>query len=665
MKLPLRLLPVVFIFICIGHANADESSLSLLSSNVYGMVGLNTVPSARMDKAGTIKLSVGTAHPYIHTQLGFQASDRLYLGLRQTGEISSLRAEPDHVFPGLDLKFKLFNEGSIRPEISIGLQSAFGHKRMAGEYLAFTKRYENFDFTGGFGWGRFGTRNTTANPLDWTGSYFGERRNLDGEKPNSPKDWFTGDTGFFAGVEYQLPWQGLSLKADWSSDGYKVEKALGEDGPAPYSFGISYQPVQGIETGVAILGKDTLMARLSLKTNLADWPLSSASNNPSSKSYGFHLESLSKTNEVTSDQIYINNNVSFPHQLSQAWRVIGQSNNSDSIRLEPVFFGLKGQAISVDRNDIAKAATGNGSAEEIWQHIAFDSNAADAKNFEKIIPFLTLRENFSLSEDDNSLLHRTDIFATLDHQLLTNFLSETSLRYNLFSNLDRIETSRTLPTEPVRSDIPYYSDRKLAIDRLFLQGFKSFSTSWHASASMGYLEEVFAGYHGEILYRPWGKNWAAGIEASEVYKRDYLTSLNLGLMDEARTTGHLNFYYEIPDTDMTVHASLGQYLGQDRGGTITLADNFADGAKLEAFFTATNKSDTDIYGASANYSSGLKFSLPLGSLKYIPEGSSIDINAVPVGRDAGQKLDVAHPLYDMTEKLSYRHLTRNWGDVTN
>lgn len=583
------------------------------------------------------------------------------MGLRQTSQISSLREDPDKVFPGLDMKFKLFDETRFRPQISIGLQSAFGHKRMAGEYLTFSKRYENFDFTAGFGWGRFGTRHTAPNPLDWTGSYFDKNRDLDGDKPNSLKDWFTGDTGFFAGVEYATPLKGLNLKFDISSDAFKAERNANLKRNSPYSFGLSYQPVPWLDTGIAMIGKDTVMARISIKTMLEDWPFKPSDQ----KTPEFKTNNLISKDGITSRKLDLNPNQSSPYQYSQAWRVIANNErNSDILRLEPNYFGLRAPAISINKRDLFYDRYDQGSAEEIWRNVEFDTKSISKnKNLGNHLPAFKLRESFSLSEDDAPFIHRTDIIATLGHQTATNFLSETSFRYNLFSNLDHIDKVRIPSNDPVRSDNAYYVKRKFAVERAFLQGFKSFSTNWHISASTGYLDEMFAGYHGEILYRPWSKNWAVGMEAAEVIKRDYETSFNLGFLDKSKTIGHLNFYYEVPDTNMTIQTSIGQYIGQDKGGTISFKNRFKNGSTIEAFITATDMHDIDAYGGYSNLSSGLRFTLPLGSIKYIPDGSGVEINAVPVARDAGQRLDLAHPLYEMTEPLSYRHLVMNWGDV--
>ena len=55
--------------------------------------------------------------------------------------------------------------------------------------------------------------------------------------------------------------------------------------------------------------------------------------------------------------------------------------------------------------------------------------------------------------------------------------------------------------------------------------------------------------------------------------------------------------------------------------------------------------------------------VPLGSVKFVPEGSEARINVAPIGRDDGQILDKPLSLYEVTEPVSYRHLGRNWQEV--
>ena len=109
-----------------------------------GQLGLNTIPSARMDESGTARIGIGTVDPYIHGFIGFQLAEPFYVSLRQSGETSDILGDPDRLYPGVDFKLRLLEESRYLPDISLGVQSATGHKRMGGEYLVATKRYNDF-----------------------------------------------------------------------------------------------------------------------------------------------------------------------------------------------------------------------------------------------------------------------------------------------------------------------------------------------------------------------------------------------------------------------------------------------------------------------------------------------------------------------------------------
>ncbi|PJB70011.1 MAG: hypothetical protein CO093_09005 [Alphaproteobacteria bacterium CG_4_9_14_3_um_filter_47_13] len=175
---------------------------------------------------------------------------------------------------------------------------------------------------------------------------------------------------------------------------------------------------------------------------------------------------------------------------------------------------------------------------------------------------------------------------------------------------------------------------------------------------------MYAGLGGEILYRPFGKKFVLGAESYQVFKRDPYSLFNTGLNGDHLLTGHLQAWYEFPDHSLTLQARVGRYLAEDTGGTLALSRQFDNGTKLEAFATVTSRADFDVFGSTTHLYSGLKLSLPLGNIRYIPQGSQILMTAAPLGRDAGQSLDSPIKLYDISEQLSYRHISRTWSQIT-
>jgi hypothetical protein len=187
--------------------------------------------------------------------------------------------------------------------------------------------------------------------------------------------------------------------------------------------------------------------------------------------------------------------------------------------------------------------------------------------------------------------------------------------------------------------------------------------STHIALTGGYLEEMYAGAGGEILYRPFDSPFAIGAEGWYALKRDPATPLALGLRGDHTWTGHVNMFYDVPDTDITAYAKIGRFLGGDVGITGGAQTQFENGMKLRGYVTATNSDDKDVFDSDRNMIAGFQIAVPLGSVKFIPEGSEARVNIANIGRDDGQTLDTPYSLHDVTEPVSYRHLGRNWQEV--
>ncbi|MBI4030087.1 MAG: YjbH domain-containing protein [Proteobacteria bacterium] len=685
---------IVAFFILTGGALAEDSR----SVNVYGVPGLITVPSARMDKAGTIGLRTGVSEPYLHGALGLQIASPLYIGIRQTARTKDITGDADRLYPGIDLRLRLTEEGLLMPAAVLGLQSAFGHKRTASEYLAFSKRYEDFDFTAGLAWGRLGSAAHISNPLKILGSHFGKDRSPDNKTPNDIQDWFTGrNIGAFGGIEYFTPLDGLSLKAEWGADRYIAEKSEGYSPAAPWSIGLSFNPASWINLGLAIGGGETIIGNLSLKETPEKWPWRKAEKTEqtplrhyragaslppqmelSAAAEGIYLYRAAGDQDKVSVRLELSPDRSYPQQTGRAVRHISNhaGKTVEEISLTPTYLGLRGPSLNFNRRDLEQAfAFNTGSPQEIWHGASFgeDKKTNWQKSLheylaeEPVLPDfrLMLDHDASLSEEDSGFLFRTSLIGEVIEKISTHFHAGAGARLNIADNLDHLNEFRLLPAMPIRSDVDLFASRRIALDRLWAGWMTSLNTDLHLSLTAGYLEEMYSGVGGEILYRPFGKTFAIGADAWQTFRRDPLTDLNMGLYGNRVLSGHINAWYEFPDTDITLQARIGRYLAEDIGGTIELSRNFANGSKLSGFITATDSSDFDIFGGATNLYSGIKISLPLGSAPIFPDGSASRISAVPLGRDTGQALDAPIKLYEATEQLSLRHISRRWTEISD
>lgn len=684
--------------LCLGAAPYTHAQMqTTYSTNTTGMIGLNTIPTARMDDIGTTRLHLSTVDPYIHAAMGFQIIDPLYINLRQTSEISSVNDFADRIYPGIDFKLRLLEEGSHSPEIAIGANAAFGHKRLSSEYVAFSKRYKTFDFTGGIGWGRMGSAGHFSNPLQSISSHFEKKRDYQSEDPQNISNWFTGDQiGLFGGVEYFTPLKGLSLKAEYCADDYTPEtQSSNYNAPAPWSVGVNYQPWEFIDLSVAAIGTDKLMGRLSLQGGLNNWigrpreyiepaklSLSTRETNTfdqahvSARSQKIRLYNTQMIDQNVRANLVLSEYASSPRQIGHALRHLS-NNTTDSTSNYTLALhhkGLRGPDIQIIRHDFENAALSNGSAEEIWQDASFETKNLiktkpkfDIKNLN--IKFI-LDNRLSLTEDDFAPLYRSSGIVEAQYNPAFGLITGISGKMDIKNNLEGISTLRQLTNliNPAgnkggRSNIEEFAAERFTLERSYGAWLKSINPNLHFGFTGGLLEEMYGGLGGEILYRPFGKTFAVGAEIWQVSQRDPETTLALGRYDDIRTTGHLNFWYEAPNKNTTFYARLGRYLAQDTGATLGVKTMFKNGTSLDAFLTGSNQSDRDVFGGATDLYSGVRFNVPFGNIPYVPDGSEARFQVGQMGRDTGQHLDKPISLYEITEPMSYRHLSQNWTDL--
>ncbi len=654
-----------------------------------GFLGLNTVPNARMDQAGTVRAGVSTLDPFTHGFVGIQIADPLLVNFRQTAETSNPIKDAERLLPGVDLKLRLFEETAHKPAISVGLQSAIGHRRMAAEYIALSKRYHDFDFTAGIGWGRFGTSAQFDNPFKIFGSHFKQARDLSSETPNDPSDWFTGDkVGFFGGVEYFLPYDGLSLKLDYGSDRYTVESAQsGFNTPAPWGVGLSYNHNGWISAGIGAQGTDKIMGRVSIQSSPARWPFKNKTypdiptfnidtsdiqaRNPFHVKKGADIDNITVEGNHIQVDLHIPEGVPAPQYMGRTLRHLNQISDNDikTITLNLKEHNLNGTSVTFLRKDIEKALIHNNkSPNELWNNTNFHKRTAHEKSPVALhtndIPLsVSLDNQFSLSEEDSGILYRSSALINAKHTNFLGFSLGTSLRLNLADNLDKLEDLRPAAIIPIRSDVADFAETRVSLDQAHISYTHTIVPEVHAAISAGYLEEFFAGFGGEILYRPIRSRFAIGIEGWQTYRRDPNTTLNAGLNGTVFRSGHANIWYDIPSQDITAKFSAGRFIAGDQGISFGLEKRFMNGATLNGQVSISNASDPDLFGSTTHAYHSVNLKLPLGSLPYVPTGSAITNQIAPFGRDIAQKIRKPIDLYARTDSFTVDHMAKHWQEI--
>ncbi len=623
------------------------------SPSLLGSLGLNTVPSARMDRPGTARLNLSTLGRYSHASAGVQVSEGLYISLRQSAEGASLREDPDALHPGADIKLRLWRESAHIPEISFGINSAIGTRRFAGEYLTFSKRFGDLDVTAGLG------RSRDGNKTDY----------------NTPGDWLTeGTFGFFGGAEYALPVKNLSLKFDYNDERRRAEKKVhGRDAPTAWGVGLSYSPRPWVNIGAGLQGTDAIIGRISLQPAIAHWRVGPAGEGNHEKRLKYRRYS---ENRVAGNVILPAFGASAPAVLGAGARSLLKDATAETrgVELRPHVLGLRGPWMTIPQGAVDYSADKKSiSAEELWNNSAFSTQSDKyflskrgraLKGITQIDSFtLTFENHLSLSEKETGILYRNSAIAGAQTMpFLRYFTLGGALRLNLADNYDNLARMRTTSVYPVRSDVDAFTQERLSLENFHVTATHSITPEIHTMLTSGYVEEEYYGSGAELLYRPFSGRFALGAEAWGVRKRDPSTRGNLGLSAQADYSLLLNAWYDVPQSDLTLSLSAGQFLGGDRGGSLGVEKVFDNGASIGGFVTLTNNSDFDATGEPLHAYHGLYLSVPLGNLPFLPDGSKFNTEISPALRDRGQRVRAPLRLYDLTEKFTMDHLSDHWSE---
>lgn len=167
---------------------------------------------------------------------------------------------------------------------------------------------------------------------------------------------------------------------------------------------------------------------------------------------------------------------------------------------------------------------------------------------------------------------------------------------------------------------------------------------------------MFAGVDGEVLYRPYDRPWAVGLDLNHVVQRGYHELF--GFLPYQVTTGHLSFYDKLPFYNLEAAVHIGRYLAGDKGATFELSREFAGGIRAGIFFTRTNVSAAQF--GEGSFDKGFMISIPIQMFFGEPTQTTTNYVYRPLTRDGGQMLDIAKPLYPETNGYDPATLSRMW-----
>ena len=280
-----------------------------------------------------------------------------------------------------------------------------------------------------------------------------------------------------------------------------------------------------------------------------------------------------------------------------------------------------------------------------------------------------LAQSFGSAED--FYLYALGLYTNASFWATNNIELSGSLYINLIDNYDKfnyeIPEDGTAQTPRVRTLFRSYVDEPVRLDRLQLTWFEDYGSGVYSQAYVGYLESMFAGVGGEVLYRPYNSNWAIGADFTAISQRDpdswfetFDEEVQFHEKDQTYykvidkgTTGFVTGYY-MPQweflNDTLFKVGFGKFLAGDVGTRIDFSKQFKSGVIAGAFVSLTDLSEEDF--GEGSYTKGFYVSIPFDLLTVKPSSSRTQFTWQPLTRDGGQVLNKQYNLFEQTDARS-------------
>ena len=331
--------------------------------------------------------------------------------------------------------------------------------------------------------------------------------------------------------------------------------------------------------------------------------------------------------------------------------------------------GLPAQEYDVLRSPMERAIEQHGGTAEIRQAVSVRHptmhppflDEADSQPYPRFTWSLSPSIKESFFNPQNPL--RAGLFATLggEFRLTPGLAISASTNASIWNNLvsGRPDNS-VLPH--VRSDFEkYYKYGANGISSLMLSYRWRISPDITALLKGGYLESMYGGFGGEVLWHPETSRFAVGVDLYQVWKRNF--DRLFGFQNYHVLTGHVSLYYQSPWHHIGFKFMYGRYLAKDHGFTLEMFRRFSTGVEIGAFMTITNVSAAQ-YG-EGSFDKGIIIRIPFDWLLPIPSQSEYSLDLRPLTRDGGQRLDGDTVLYDTWQRESYGEIARHWQQLEN
>ncbi|HEY0334462.1 MAG TPA: YjbH domain-containing protein [Stenotrophomonas sp.] len=356
--------------------------------------------------------------------------------------------------------------------------------------------------------------------------------------------------------------------------------------------------------------------------------------------------------------------------LGRAARILANATGPDVdwFTIEHARAGMPISQSSVSRDALAAYARGDIDLATLSRHVELNrpgSSREAAPVYEA--PLDRFTSGFSpgygqfMGGPDAFILYQVSVNWTANFRFSRSTWLSGTVSANLLNNFDKFRYDAPSNLPRVRTDLRLYATTEdITIPNLQLTSVRALGPDLFGMAYAGLFESMYGGVGGELLYRPFGERWAAGVEANWVQQRDY--DQRFDFRNYRIATGHATLYYGFGrEQQVQTALSAGRYLAGDWGATLSIGRAFANGVTMGAYATKTDVSSQEF--GEGSFDKGIYVSVPTDLL--LPRSSRGRANLMwnPLIRDGGARLARAYGLYPLTGERNREFFYDNVGYI--
>jgi hypothetical protein len=665
----------------------------------FGGVGLMQTPTARMASAGELSVNASRTSPYSRYSVSLQPFEWLEGSFRYTAITNrkygpeSLSGDQSYKDKAVDVKLRLWQESHWAPELAVGFRDIGGTGLFSSEYVVANKRYDDFDFSAGVAWGYLGNRGDFENPPGWVDDRFNTRPQSEGTGDVNTNAYFRGRPSLFGGVTYQTPWDPLSLKLEYEGNDYKNEPKdnhIKQD--SPINIGAVFKLTDSVDLSAGWERGNTAMFGITLHTNFVSRKAPAKTYDPPAerlpahapatapdqvnwanvsqrlqKNAGYNVERIAQRGSELLVYGEQSNYFYSAKAVGRASRILDNSVNDDIDWFTVVNkrYDMPLDETSVPRETFREVVNNEEPLQSL--HRATEVNNPLPRTETTLYtgaldPFkygigLGYKQNVG---GPDGLLYQLTADVDAEYRFTRNIWWSGLLSTNLANNYDHFTYDAPSGLPRVRTDLrKYLTTSDVTMPTFQLNHAERLDKDLYGMVYGGYLESMFAGVGGEVLFRPMGQRWSVGADLNFVRQREF--DQGFGLRDYSTVTGHITGYTDLP-FEAQAAVSVGRYLARDWGATVDLSREFANGVRFGAWATLTTATSEE-YG-EGSFDKGIYISIPFDEMMSMSTMRRANIVWSPLTRDGGARLNRSYSLHAMTDSRDTDLFYRNFDKIT-